>query len=81
MKRLIITYAPDFCWCTAMDLFLMIEYLFEDVDFNSFKTTLSRLLANGYFIRREWPDNTPSPTGRQGKPPGLYLRISEKGVY
>jgi len=69
------TYAPDFCWCSAHDLLLMIEQepKFEDVSEESFRVTLSILKKEGLFITKKTmhrPDyNTRWPIGN------LYLRV------
>lgn len=68
-------YAPDFCWCTVHDLFLIAEQKFEDVEYYSFKVTLSELKKKGIFKHKA--DN--SKYTRQtdgGTRNGLYLRIA-----
>ena len=66
-------YAPDFCWCTGHDLFLLAEQEFEDIEYHSFVVTLSKLKKKGVFEYK--PDNSKlerrTDRGTRG---GLYLR-------
>jgi hypothetical protein len=49
IRQFLKTIAPDFMWCTARDLFLMMEQIDEDVDENSFMVVLSLLNRDGHF--------------------------------
>jgi hypothetical protein len=49
IKQFLIDLAPDFCWCTGEDLFLMMEVEHEDVQQHCFEPVLSRMKADGYF--------------------------------
>ena len=75
LRKFLILYAPDFCWCSAYDLMIMMEQEshLEEVGEDSFKVTLSRLKNHGWFITKETtyrPDhNSHSKIGC------LYLRV------
>ena len=73
-QRFLKIYAPDFCWCTWFDLYLMAEQLDEDIDPFVFKVSLRMLLLKGWFIVKEDPSVPPS-TSQGGKRRKLYLRI------
>ena len=70
-------YAPDFCWCSAHDLFIMMEQVpeLEDVTEGSFKVMLINLKKNGYFIikKASWQDYAHSRYFKTGY---LYLRVN-----
>jgi len=54
IKQFLIDLAPDFCWCTGEDLFLMMEVEYEDVQQACFEPVLSLMKKNGYFwLKRE----------------------------
>jgi len=44
-------YAPDFCWCTMMDLFIMMEQIphLEDIEHATFKQSVHYLRKKGWF--------------------------------
>jgi len=67
------TLAPDFCWMTAHELYLMIEQVDEDADYRSVQVMISRLLKMGDLKSRKWPHPTGVGSGRQ---PLQYLRVS-----
>ncbi len=68
-------YAPDFCWCSAHDLLLMLEQVpyFEDIAYDSLKVTLCVLKKEGYFITKKNPVRRQSAS--RGLAGHLYLRI------
>lgn len=45
-------YAPDFCWVTAWDLYLMYEQIDEDANWYSFHKELHRYTGLGLFERK-----------------------------
>lgn len=69
------TYAPNFCWCSAHDLLIMIEQelKYEDITENSFYVILSYLKKQGFFITKKTlyrpKHNSRSTIGN------LYLRV------
>lgn len=65
-------YAPDFCWCTKMELYLMAEQLWEEVDFEIFTVVLSQRKRDGLFITKPYDRN--SHHGRKHGSTDLYLR-------
>lgn len=72
-------YAPDYCWCSAQDLYLMYETYTLDNDhphspsFDNFNVTLSKLKSEGYFQTKPSPYQTNNSRGKQYS--DLYLRI------
>ncbi len=66
--------APDFCWLTAKELFLMAEQIDEDIDENCFMVTLCNEARKGLFLARPWPH--PTADGGGGRPPRQYLRVT-----
>jgi len=73
LRDFILNIAPDFCWCTAKDLFLMCEQLYEDVSEEAFTVTLCSL--RHHFETKPWPGYVQRDSER-GRPGGLYLRRS-----
>lgn len=70
-------YAPDFCWMTAWDLFLMYEQIDEDANWDAFKIELSRCKKRGYFICRPTtykPYQVRQPGQGKGRT-SMYLRV------
>jgi len=69
------TYAPDFCWCSAHDLFIMMEQIpeLEDVTEDTFKVTLSRLKIQGVFITK--PNYYRPEYNSRSRIGDLYLRV------
>jgi hypothetical protein len=65
--------APTFCWVTAHDLFIMAEYINEDLEFESFQVTLCGLCREGMFISKPYSSGV-NPNNR-GPKPRLYLRV------
>lgn len=70
-RRFLEDLAPDFCWCSGKDLFLMMECLHEDVPEDSFKVTLHKMMREGIFITKPNPYHE-SQRGLTGR---LYLKI------
>jgi len=50
-KQFLKTLAPDFCWCTWHDLYLMYEQINEDICENSFAVALSQ--CKDLFYRKQ----------------------------
>lgn len=73
IQKFLLEYAPDFCWVTDFDLFLMAEQIDEDVCWFSFKQVLWQLKRKGYFKTRtaQGPHHKSGPKGLE------YLRISK----
>lgn len=67
------TVAPNFCWVTAYDLFLMYEQINEDCPQHSFKSQLCQLTKQGVFITKPFKKMHSNET-IQGKK-YLYLRV------
>jgi len=61
-------FAPDFCWVTSFDLYLMAEIEFPDLDQNSFEVSLSGLVKSGLFHVKPY---------NHGSRKLLYLRVSD----
>ncbi len=74
LTRFLKTLAPDFCWCSAHDLFVMAEQIpeLEDTPWTSFRTTLYILKKAGWFTVKKL-DHGHVNGGRIGD---LYLRIT-----
>lgn len=58
------THAPDFCWCTMIDLREMYRQIVPGICEDSFPVILSGLKRKGYFVYRKG-------AGRVG----FYLRV------
>ncbi len=69
------TYAPDFCWCSAYDLLILVEQelRYENVTESSLAGTLSYLKKQGFFITKKV--NYRSIHNERGKKANLYLRV------
>lgn len=67
IRKFLLEYAPDFCWCSSQDLLIMAEQIDEDVSVESFKKILSVLYRGGAFISK--------PAPKQRGTPFLYLRV------
>ena len=72
--------APDFCYCTGFDLYLMYEQIYEDVDFSVFRGVLSKY-QHLFHIKQgtrvdsyRYGDQFQQRTA--GRRPKLYLRKS-----
>lgn len=67
-------HSPDFCWCTAWDLFRMHEEENWDCEYDVFKVTLSQIQTREqiFKVKQGIRQDTPFATG---KPPRLYLRV------
>lgn len=70
-------FAPDFCWMTIQDLFLMAEQHDEMMDINSFSATVCRLHSLGVFVSRPWPHAIRDSNSTMGKRPRQYLRVKK----
>jgi hypothetical protein len=53
IKSFLDTLAPNFCWMTANDLFLMLEQIYEDAKEDSFRSKLSEAVTAGKFLVRK----------------------------
>ena len=71
LKEVILDIAPDFCWCTSRDIYLMIEQEYEDIDWFSFRTCFGKLSRSGTFIKKD----NPYESWDVGLAPPLYLRV------
>lgn len=76
----ILQHAPDFCWCSGFDLFVMTEVEFPDVTENTFAVTLSQLKRKGFFITKpnpapRWSANACTSLRERGRKGWLYLRV------
>lgn len=69
------TYAPDFCWCSAFDLMIMMEQVpeLEDVEEGSLGGVLSYLEKQGWFITK--PGTRRDVHYEKGVIGRLYLRV------
>ena len=66
---------------TAHELFLMAEQVYEDLTYNSFTVTLSRLAKEGWFEYKPYNKaaaSRASISGIRGQFPGTYLRIKNE---
>ncbi len=52
IKNFLRTLAPDFCWCSVKDLYLMYELIDEDIDLSSFSGVVSQSIKEGILIKR-----------------------------
>lgn len=66
LKKFLLEKAPNFCWCSKLDLLMMMEQEDEDVDQLCFEQCLWRCVKEGSFIKK------PSTFGRKNSV--LYLR-------
>jgi len=67
-------FAPDFCWMTAHDLYLMLEQINEDIDYTTLCVTICRMEKAGELIAKPWSSST-NPRAR-GPAPRLYRRVA-----
>ena len=73
IREFLKTLAPDYCWVTAEDLYLMYEQINEDICPNSFKVSLCNMVKKGYFKMKPWPMGYAHHTN--SRRPMLYLRV------
>lgn len=75
IRKFLRTLAPDFCWLSAYDLFIMMEQIpeLEDVTEECFKITLHQLKQQGLFITKKGKHR--EPHAERGSPGFLYLRV------
>lgn len=61
VRQFLRTLAPDFCWMTSFDLFIMYEQINEEATEDVFKTTLCQL--KDLFDRKVVPRTNPAQRG------------------
>lgn len=69
---LIRKYMPDFCYVTAHDLFIMLELVNPDIEYNVVTVTLCNMRKKGEVLYKPWTH--PVRPDTSGKKPGLYMR-------
>lgn len=55
LSAFLLAYAPSFCWMTADDLYRMTTFVMEEVELESFKVALSKLVVAELFEIRILP--------------------------
>ncbi len=75
LRKFLVLYAPDFCWCSVYDLLIMTEQelKYENVSESTFKNALHRLKEDGFFITKKTKYR--SKNNERGRIGVLYLRI------
>jgi len=70
IPKLIMKYAPDFCWISSYDLVIMLEQIYEDINPDSVCAALCSLVKEGKILKK------PSPRGDARVFGYLYLRAA-----
>ena len=84
IRQFLLKNAPDFCWMTAHDLYLMVEQAHEDADYRTVRVVLCALKKSGDFRARiagrsffPWRSNGNYKQSR-GMPRFVYLRVHKR---